>query len=189
MTRRRKRMAATPILPRNNRRVNACAQFLAAALWAASASAGAAEPTLTAVQGVAISSAADALGADDALSERLSDAESIEDALVTLADYEERAERGEQSRHALDLAREALQEAAPGANSPADTLDSLAPTSYPALQEQLKQNKNDISFGYPTNQKQDVVFYRWRQKYCSSRHRSSGTYQPICGPMLKTQDS
>ena len=41
-------MAATPILPRHNRRDNACAQFLAAALWAVSASAGAAEPTLTA---------------------------------------------------------------------------------------------------------------------------------------------
>lgn len=106
---------------------------------------GIAESTLTPVQIRAIAAAAAALSDDDALSDRLRDAESVEDALVALADYEERAETHEQSRRALDVAREALRGVAPDARSPAEALDDLAPASYPALQEQLRELRDKLA--------------------------------------------
>jgi hypothetical protein len=106
---------------------------------------GVAEPTLTAPQREAISAAADALRADDALSDRLRDAETVEDALVALADYEERADTHERSKQALNVAREALQGSAPNVRSPADALDDLAAASYPALQEQLRELRDKLA--------------------------------------------
>ncbi|MBT3268803.1 hypothetical protein HN371_16740 [Candidatus Poribacteria bacterium] len=98
---------------------------------------GEAGAQLSAPERTAISAAAEALSDDRALSGRLRDAESVEEALAALADYEERAETYRESRRALDMVRDALPQPARN-SSPADALTAATPASYPALQERLR---------------------------------------------------
>ncbi len=114
----------------------------AAALLAPSR--GEAGPQLSAPQREAITAAAEALSDDRTLSARLRDAESVDAALAALADYEERAETYEQSRSALNTVRETLRQP-PDGRAAADALEGAAPTSYPALQQQLRDLRENLA--------------------------------------------
>jgi len=98
---------------------------------------GEAEPQLSNQQRQAVTRAAEALGADEALAERLREAATVDEALAALADVEARVEAHEESRRALGATREALRNIADGP-SPADALRDVAATSYPELQDQLR---------------------------------------------------
>jgi hypothetical protein len=105
---------------------------------------GVAEPQLTAPQREAIGRAAKTLSDDEALSKRLRAAQTVDEALAALADVEERVETYEESRQALDATRDALRDVAAGP-SPADALRDVESTSYPALQDQLRNLRDKLA--------------------------------------------